>query len=340
MIKKTPLAITMGDPAGVGPELCWRVWNEELLSTVLPVVIGSVDVLKEAHRRFCPELKFFEMGKEQLMSSGVPQELDAQVILVESGPLGMDDFEFGQGSAITGKASLQSIELATDLCLNEKVAGMVTCPVSKYHIESSGVKFRGHTEWISTQCGDYDEMMMMSSLKQNLHVGYASTHVPVSWLTDIITEDLIYRRIRQCQELVEELDLPSKRIGVCGLNPHAGEDGLLGKEDLEEVLPAISRARDEGIEVDGPHPSDTLFIEPIRERFGVILAMYHDQGGIPFKMLAFNDGVNQTLGLPIVRTSVDHGTAWDLAWRGQAHTGSFKEAIELAVIRGLKRWNK
>lgn len=340
MSKKIPLAITMGDPAGVGPELCWRVLSPGVLQKVLPVLIGSSDILLEAHRHFAPDLSFQQMSSEEFKALDSLEPIESDVILISSSDLKIADITHGQGNAKTGKSALEAITLATELCIDKKVQGMVTAPVSKFHIESSGVKFRGHTEYISQQCGDFDEMMMMSSLRQNLHVGYASTHVPVSWLTDIITEDLVYRRILQCQELIEDLGLVNKKIGVCGLNPHAGEDGLLGDEDRKEILPAIHKAREKGIDCDGPHPSDTLFVPVIRERYGVILAMYHDQGGIPFKMLAFNDGVNHTLGLPIVRTSVDHGTAWDLAWKGTADVGSFSEAIEVALLRASRRWNK
>jgi 4-hydroxythreonine-4-phosphate dehydrogenase len=340
MTNKIPLAITMGDPAGVGPELCWRVLTPDVLQKVLPVLIGSTSILLEAHKKFAPQLTFQTMTPEEFTALKDLESIQSYIIIIESYDLKVTDICYGQGSSKTGEAALAAISLATDLCLKNKVQGMVTAPVSKYHIESSGVKFRGHTEYISHQCGDFDEMMMMSSLRQNLHVGYTSTHVPVAWLTDIITEDLVYRRILQCQELIDELGLPNKKIGVCGLNPHAGEDGLLGEEDTKEVLPAVQRAREQGIDCDGPHPSDTLFVPSIRQRYGVILAMYHDQGGIPFKMLAFNDGVNHTLGLPIVRTSVDHGTAWDLAWQGTADIGSFHEAIEVALVRAKRRWNK
>ena len=330
----------MGDPAGVGPELCWRVLTPQVLQRIMPVLVGSSDVLMEAHKVFAPELKVRIVTQSEFEALESFDALAEDALLVNCSDLKVRDICYGQGSAKTGKAALEAISVATDLCLSEKVQGMVTAPVSKFHIESSGVKFRGHTEYISHQCGDFDEMMMMSSLQKKLHVGYASTHVPIAWLTDIITEDLVYRRILQCQELITELDLSNKKIGVCGLNPHAGEDGLLGQEDAQEILPAIQKAREQGIDCDGPHPSDTLFVPSIRDRYGVILAMYHDQGGIPFKMLAFNDGVNHTLGLPIVRTSVDHGTAWDLAWKGTADVGSFSEAIEVAMLRASRRWKK
>lgn len=325
----------MGDPAGVGPELCWRVLDTALLEQIFPVMVGASGVLMEAKQRFAPDLKAKLVEKSEL-TAALSQD-DVDVLIVEASPLEMSQLVEGQGSAATGEASLKAIEVATDLCLDEVVHAMVTAPVSKYAIESSGVKFRGHTEWISMHCGDYDEMMMMSSLEKNLHVGYTSTHVPIKWLSDIITEDIVYRRILQCQALVKEMGLKNTKIGVCGLNPHAGENGLMGVEDAEQISPAIQRAREEGVDCDGPHPSDTLFVPRIRERYGIILAMYHDQGGIPFKMLAFDSGVNHTLGLPIVRTSVDHGTAWDLAWKGEADAGSFREAIKVALLRAKGR---
>ena len=328
MEKKLPLAITMGDPAGVGPELCWRSLTASILAKCQPVLVGSADILCEAQRQFAPQLDYKIISETEVNSF---THSPAQVLIIDATPLKYSDLQKGQVSAVSGAAALRSIALATDLCLNKTVVAMVTAPASKEAIELSGVPFTGHTEWISERCGDCDEMMMMSALAQNLHIGYVSTHVPIARLCEVITQDLVLRRLRQCAQFARELSL--KSIAVCGLNPHAGENGHIGQDELERIIPAMLQAQSEGIYCVGPFPADTLFVPSIRNQYDIVLAMYHDQGGIPFKMLAFEEGVNHTLGLPIIRSSVDHGTAWDLAWKGRAHTGSMIAAIELALMR-------
>ena len=320
----------MGDPAGVGPELCWRSLTSQILRQCQPIMVGSADILLEAHRQFAPQLKFQVVAESEATAEHFA-DIKAEVVIVDAVKMNYRDLKKGQVTAVSGAAALQSIALATDLCLNQTVVGMVTAPVSKEAIELSGVPFMGHTEWISHRCGDCDEMMMMSALAQNLHIGYVSTHVPLAKLCEVITQDLVLRRIRQCAQFAKELGL--KSIAVCGLNPHAGENGHLGRDELERIIPAMLQAKKEGIFCVGPFPADTLFVPSLRKQYDIVLAMYHDQGGIPFKMLAFEEGVNHTLGLPIIRSSVDHGTAWDLAWQGRAHTGSMVAAIELALMR-------
>lgn len=324
------LAITMGDPAGVGPELCWRSLDVEVLERCRVILVGSPSILEAARLRFAPTLSSPPLSGDEPQWSGV------RIHEVEDLP--MAEVPIGRVDGTCGKRALAAIAAATDLCRQGRADAMVTAPVSKEAIEAGGTPFVGHTEFISQRCGDHDEMMMMSDWREKLHVGYATTHLPLGQVASAITPGLLERRCRQSLSFLNSVGLES--LAVCGLNPHAGEGGVLGTEEARVIEPTLERLRDEGLPVHGPFPADTLFVASIRRRYDGILALYHDQGGIPFKMLAFENGVNHTLGLPIVRTSVDHGTAWDIAWQGKASTGSLQAAVDLALRRVDGNWKE
>ncbi len=325
------LLLTMGDPAGVGPELCLKaLLGFEFPSGVSPVIVGDVGVLREVNLRFGYGLDIHEIkSPKDVVGEG------RRCCVLSSSSIDWQSLSFGEPSAAGGSAALAAIDMATDLCLAEEAIGMVTGPVSKEAIELGGVKFSGHTGHISKRCGDFDEMMMMSAPDKKLHIAYVTTHIAIADLPNALSEDLIVRRILECWRFAKSLGLSS--VAVCGLNPHCGENGMMGSEELDVISPAVAKACDLGVDCRGPYPADTLFVEQQRLQHDVILAMYHDQGGIPFKMLAFDDGVNHTLGLPIVRTSVDHGTAWPIAWQGKVRDGSMRAAMDLAIQRGLDR---
>jgi 4-hydroxythreonine-4-phosphate dehydrogenase len=313
----------MGDPSGVGPEVCWKGITQQLLSQARISLIGIDSVLSESQSRFSSHL-----GKEA-----------KNIDLISLSDSYQAPLEKGTPSVISGQSALEAIRLATDLCLNNDADALVTAPVSKKAIEMAGTPFTGHTEWISSRCGTYDEMMMMSDLSQKLHVGYLTTHIPLKKVSKILSPDLVERRLRQCLEFRSQLgDL--RPIAICGLNPHAGENGLIGSEEDVIICPVVKKLQKESHPIEGPFPADTLFVESQRKRFSIILSLFHDQGGIPFKMLAFDKGVNHTLGLPIVRTSVDHGTAWDIAWQGKASGTSMTAAIEMAILRSKAGWKE
>ncbi|MBF0197860.1 MAG: 4-hydroxythreonine-4-phosphate dehydrogenase PdxA [Planctomycetes bacterium] len=322
--EKLTIALTMGDPAGIGPEIVAKVISQELLNKANIVLIGCPEILfaaiSEYNREFTPIecVSLTQLSQEEIPALSILESSERATNLILRTP-----------SAEGGRLALDAVKCATELCLQGLAQAMVTAPVSKEAIEMGGVSFTGHTEYISELCGEYDEMMMMSS--PLLNVGYVTTHVSLAKLPSILTRELIKNRTRLVSNFLIESGHANTRVALCGLNPHAGENGLFGQEETEIIIPAIKSLQKEGLLCDGPFPADTLFVKNCRDHFGAILAMYHDQGGIPFKMLSFEDGVNHTLGLPIIRTSVDHGTAWDLVGKNKAHTGSLKAAVEMAI---------
>ncbi len=310
-MQKPVIALSTGDAAGIGPELAARILlDREVMESADIRLYGPAPVLREALHRFAP---------------------GTSCVLVDTGELSMEDFVPGERSAAAGKAAYETIIRATRDVLEGKADAIVTCPVNKAAINDAGIPFTGHTELIAELCGTKQFAMMQSA--GSLRVIFVTTHIALKEVAGHVTRE----RIREVAHLVAEAaraeGVETPRIAVAGLNPHAGENGHMGTEDETIVKPAVAELQAEGLAVSGPYPSDTLFIDSIRRNFDGIVAMYHDQGHIPFKMLAFNCGVNSTMGLPIIRTSVDHGTAFEIAWRGTADTGSLKAALMTAVKR-------
>ncbi len=318
----------MGDPAGIGPEIIAKTNWEKIFSTCIPIIYGNAFILKKAFSSYS------KVSYDTITQKDFEKLKNNQLYLYASDSLYLTDLQIGTPSKLSGSASLEAIRHASDACINQQTQAMVTAPVSKEAIEMTGIYFHGHTEWISQRCGNYDEMMMMSSDK--LNVGYVTTHLPLKELSNVIDQKLVFKRIQTLHNFLIDSNQNTK-IAICGLNPHAGENGVLGNEEIQSIIPAIQKARVHNIDCEGPFPADTLFIESQRNKYGAILAMYHDQGGIPFKMLAFDHGVNHTLGLPIIRTSVDHGTAWDIAWKGSASAMSLEAAIDMATTLSLAK---
>lgn len=293
------IVITMGDPAGVGPEI---------IAKALPAVEGLAEWVVAGHQ---PVLR----------AAGLP----AAVPVLETGG---EPVQRGVLSPAAGRSALEAVRAATRLCLAGDAAAMVTAPVSKEAITLTGEPFTGHTEYIAQLCGARESRMLLAS--ERLRVVHVTTHLPLRKACELDTE-----RIRRTIELGNEacllLGFERPRIAVCGLNPHAGEHGLFGDEDERSIAPAVRATREAGIAVEGPLPADTVFLKAVRGAYDLVVAMYHDQGHIPAKLLGFENTVNVSLGLPVIRTSVDHGTAFDIAGKGVADAGSMVEAIRLAV---------
>lgn len=304
-----PLAITMGDASGVGPEILLRRFAAGLLADDV-VVYGDLAVLRH--------------GAELL---GLSTDLNG-LRVVDLGLLAADDHQPGVIDARSGAAAREYVLRATADALAGTVSAIVTLPMNKEATQLSDPGFVGHTELIAAACGVQRYSMMLTA--GDLAVTHVSTHVS---LAEAI-ERVRVSRVREVIDLTHETlarFLAHPRIAVCGLNPHAGEHGLFGREDIEEIIPAIESARAAGLEVSGPHPADTVFHQAVHQRrFDAIVCMYHDQGHTPMKLLAFESGVNVTIGLPIIRTSVDHGTAFDIAWKGVAFTESLQHALDWA----------
>lgn len=304
-----PIAITMGDASGVGPEIVLRRFAAGLLPDDV-VVYGDLAILRR--------------GVELL---GLDVQLD-QLPVVDLGLLAASDHRPGLIDAAAGRAAREYVVRATDDALAGRVRAVVTMPMNKEATQLSDPVFVGHTELIAARCGVGSFSMML--VAGDLAVTHVSTHVSLADAITRVTTARVYEVIGLTHRTLQSFR-ESPRIAVCGLNPHAGEHGLFGDEDARFIAPAIDMARADGIDASGPHPADTVFHQAVhRQRFDGIVCMYHDQGHTPMKLLAFESGVNVTIGLPIVRTSVDHGTAFDIAWRGEAFTESLEHALHWA----------
>ncbi len=310
------IALSRGDPAGVGPELLARAVGEPAFAGKCEFVLfGERDVLEEALRRFAPHVD------------------SKKVEIVESSKLiKFNEMKTNEADALCGRAAYEAIKAATQSVIDGKNKAVVTAPVNKYSVNLSGVDFSGHTEMIAEMCGTEDFAMMQSSGK--LHVVFVTTHIPI---TEVSANISIERIVSVTEMLIDALTsegVSDPHIAVMALNPHAGENGCMGREDEEITKKAVEILRQKKIRVDGPVVPDVLFVPGRYEKYDGIVSMYHDQGHIPFKMLAFSSGVNSTVGLPIIRCSPDHGSAFDIAWgRGECGTGSFFAAVELALKR-------
>ncbi len=315
------IAVTMGDPAGVGPEICLRLMqNKELLQQCVPIIFGDSEVLKLASS-LC-DLPLPENISTDLNSLQAPGIHDLKAIHT-------GDFEPGTVNAKTGSAAYTYLTAAIDATQSKQIDAITTAPLNKLALNQAGINFPGHTEILAERTQSEDYCMMLTS--QNLTCSFVTAHVGYEEVTALLTRERILDNIKLTHRAMQRLRGRDPKIVICGLNPHAGEQGLFGnREEENAIIPATEAARELGIDIEGPFPPDTVFLKWRREQTDAFICMYHDQGHIPFKALAFEEGVNITLGLPIIRTSVDHGTALDIAWKGIADATSLNEAVRLA----------
>lgn len=318
-----PLLITAGEPAGIGPELVLQLaaerWSPDWLVVADPQLLRDRAVLLGLP---CP---LHEVDQNNL-ALPIPEG----TIGILPVPLASASLPGTLNPANAGYV-LETLRLATDLCLQKKAAGLVTAPVHKGVINNAGHAFTGHTEFLQQRCG-CDEVVMLLATAE-LRVALATTHLPLRDVADAITTERLERIIRILhQDLISRFGYVQPRILVCGLNPHAGEGGHLGREEIEVIEPLLQQLRQEGLKLTGPLPADTLFTEKVLSQGDAVLAMYHDQGLPVLKHRGFGRAANITLGLPIIRTSVDHGTALSLAGTGQADIGSLKTALHYAEL--------
>jgi 4-hydroxythreonine-4-phosphate dehydrogenase len=330
--KRPIIAITLGDPNGVGPEVVLRcLADSRLLRFMVPVVVGSAQVL-QVHAQ---KLGYTDVRLRKVEDVGeLPAEGEIAVIDV----IGDSDFEvaFGKVTRDGGALAMRAVECATDLCIDGKVDAIVTSPISKEAISLAGYRDPGHTEFVARRAGCTAYTMMMIS--DELRVGLVTGHIPVWDIPKGVTKDAILEKVRIISKsLALDFNIARPKIAVLGLNPHAGDGGVLGREEMESIIPAVRAACDEGNLVFGPFPADGFFAIGGYRLYDAVLAMYHDQGLVPFKTIAFESGVNYTAGLPIVRTSPDHGTAYNIAGEGRASPGSMRSAIYLAIDIARRR---
>ncbi|HWB11690.1 MAG TPA: 4-hydroxythreonine-4-phosphate dehydrogenase PdxA [Pirellulales bacterium] len=329
------VALTMGDPAGVGPEVIVRAWQDPRVhARCRPLVVGHPAILRRAAQLVGAEIEVNEIDRPEdaAASPGLLPCLKA----VDDAAL---EIVGARIDARGGQAAYDALVCAARLAIEGRVAAITTAPLNKAALWQAGHEYPGHTELLAELCG-VDDFAMMLYLASNdeirgaggLGVIHVTLHNSLRQVFERLSADGILAKIRLAHSAMRGLKQSAPRIGVCALNPHAGEEGLFGNEEKTIIAPAVERARAEGIDADGPHPADTLMVRARAGEFDGVVAMYHDQGHIALKLLGFHRAVNVTLGLPIVRTSVAHGTAFDLAWRGVAEASSMIEAIRVASL--------
>jgi 4-hydroxythreonine-4-phosphate dehydrogenase len=325
---KPKIALTMGDPAGVGPELCaYALGQPSVLSECVPVVFGDAEILHAAAAATgrSADARVVSLAQWNTDAGRVdgPTVVDLQ-------RLSCSDLTPGSISERTGQASFQYIEQAIAAALQRQVAAVCTAPINKYALHLAGIKYPGHTEIFAARAPARRWCMMQYS--EAITCTFVTVHCGYVDVPDLLSVERVLDVIELTVDALQRIRGRSPRLVVCGLNPHAGEQGLFGRREEERLIePAVGIARKRGVEIEGPLPPDTAFVPQRRATTDAYVCMYHDQGHIPVKALAFDAAVNTTLGLPVVRTSVDHGTALDIAWKGIANPGSLLSALNLAV---------
>ncbi len=318
MAHPLPLAVTMGDAAGIGPEIIARHFATEKPSDL--IVVGDLAQMERAIRLIGADMPVLAV------ESPVPAPAGSMALL----PAGSlpHDLSYGKVDSRAGKLAYEAILKCIRLAQSGSVAGIVTAPIHKEALHAAGVPFPGHTEILAHETGTRDFGMMLADEK--LRVILVSIHVSLAEALRRVTHEAELRTMRLAHQACRALGIAKPRIAVAGLNPHAGEGGLFGREEIEIIAPAIAEARREGLDVHGPFPPDTIFMQARRGAYDIVVSQYHDQGLIAVKLNGIEKGVNVTVGLPIIRTSVDHGTAFDIAGKGIADPASLGEAIRVA----------
>jgi 4-hydroxythreonine-4-phosphate dehydrogenase len=315
----------MGDPAGVGPEVTVKALaREEVWVCCRPLVVGDARVVTKAIDLVGAALSFRAIADvdDARFDPTAPD-------LIDLGNVDIDALELGQVSVAAGRASVDYIEKAVALAQARQVDAIATGPINKAALKVAGIPFIGHTELLADLTGEERVTTMLAT--PGLRVVHVTRHVSLADVARHITKENVLETTRLTDVGLKQMGISAPRLAVAALNPHGGDDGLMGREEIEAIGPAVEEARAEGIDAYGPIPADSVFFRAIRGEFDAVIAMYHDQGHIPIKTYGFERSVTVTLGLPIVRTSVDHGTAFDIAWQGVAHEESMVEAICLAA---------
>lgn len=312
MPKTKKIAITIGDPAGIGTEATLKaLLDETIINECNPLIIGDRIVIEEAVKEMA--IPF---------DTAIYDILDTRSIKNRS-------FKKSMPSAEGGRACIEYIKKAVELASLGIVDAIVTAPISKESLKMAGFQWPGHTEMLAELTHTKDYAMMLCG--GPLRVILVTTHASIRNIPELITKESVLKTIILANGACKMLGIENPRIGVCGLNPHAGESGIFGQEEIDHITPAIEKGVYMGLPVSGPYPADALFWKAYNGKFDIVVCMYHDQGLIPLKMIAFDKGVNITIGLPIIRTSPDHGTAYDIAWKGLADPSSMIEAIKMAI---------
>ncbi|WP_432711575.1 4-hydroxythreonine-4-phosphate dehydrogenase PdxA [Pedobacter sp.] len=324
MSNKVKIGISIGDVNGIGLEVILKTLaNNSILDYCTPIVYGHTKVVSY-HRK---ALGLTDFNFNVVTSASLANPKKANLINCWEEDV---KIEIGVSTEIGGKYALLSLEKATEDLVNGEIDALVTAPINKFNIQSETFKFPGHTEYLQERSGSKDVLMFLIS--EDLRVGVVTGHIPLKDVASTITKDMIVQKLKMINEsLKKDFWIEKPKIAVLGLNPHAGDNGLLGSEERDIIMPAIEEAFDKGIICFGPYPADGFFGNSTYKQFDAVLAMYHDQGLVPFKSIAFSTGVNYTAGLKFVRTSPDHGTGYDIAGKNVADPTSFIEALFAAT---------
>lgn len=341
MKNSLPLLMTMGDPNGVGPEICAALLKLKLKVSRPLAIVGDFDVALSAFalRGVQREAVLVETPEDAAKACEL-----GMVPVLEGGTKFSEKLQPGRVTKKAGMASIGWVRYATELCLANRAAAIVTAPLCKEAVEKTVPGFQGHTEYIGEMCGDPRPVLCL--YHKDWAVAHVSTHVSLREACDRVKKERLLKTATLLNEFLKRTKgVERPRLGIAGLNPHAGEGGLFGDEEIREIIPAVKEMRRKKIDATGPLPGDVVFPQMRSGKFDGVVAMYHDQGHVVTKTLLFDlgksrktSGVNTTLGLPVIRTSVDHGTGFDIAWQGEADAHSLKDALELADIlaRGKK----
>ena len=322
---RAPIALTLGDPSGIGPEIIVKLFVAGAGKAGDLVVIGDAGVLERT-------VAFLDVSARVVVISEPAEAIETNgplIPVIAAGPFIPADLPIGAVDARSGAAAYAYVQKAIDLALAGKVRAIVTAPLNKEAMAKAGIHYPGHTEILADRCGVSDFAMMLAN--DELRVLLVSIHLSLKDAIAAVTPASELRAIRLAHAAGKAFGFANPKVAVAGLNPHAGENGMFGNEDQDIIVPAIATARTEGIDVSGPWPGDTVFMRARKGDFDIVVAQYHDQGLIPVKYLGVDNGVNITVGLPFVRTSVDHGTAFDIAGKGLADPASLAYALRQAV---------
>jgi len=321
--RKLKVGISIGDLNGIGPEVVLKsLFDKRILEEITPIIYATTRVISY-HKKVA---KLHELQTEKIQDASQAKQKRINVLECWDEDV---NIELGKSTEVGGKFAFISLEAATKDLSQNKIDVLVTAPINKDNIQKAGFKFPGHTEYLADLSGAQDVLMIM--VAENLRVGLVTGHLPVKEIANNLTEKQILKKLNILnQSLIKDFGIARPKIAVLGLNPHAGDNGVLGDEEQKIINPAINKAKEQGMLVFGAYPADGFFASSNIKNFDAILAMYHDQGLAPFKALTFDTGVNYTAGLPIVRTSPDHGTAYDIAGQAIASENSFRQAIYLA----------
>lgn len=339
---KPVIGITMGDPASIGPEITTKVLGlSKIYENCNPVVIGETSIMNEAVRLTCSNISINPITNvsEAKFSHGTIDVLDMGIV-------NMSKVTPGKISAITGEASFRYVEKVIKMAMDNEIDATVTNAISKEAINLANHKYAGHTEIYATLTNTKKYTMLL--VHEHIRVVHVSTHVSLRQACDLVKKDRVLEVIHLANKACKAIGIDAPKIAVTGLNPHSGEEGMFGTEEIDEIIPAINEAQSQGVNVEGPIPPDTVFPKARGKWYDIVVAMYHDQGHIPLKLEGFIydvekkawtsvSGVNITLGLPIIRTSVDHGTAMDMAYRNTASPTSLKSAVEYAIKMAISK---